>query len=373
MEAILRTCRERLVDALPPGDGTPRVGCFPVYAPVEVIHAAGALPVSLAGAGSRVELTSADAYFASFVCSIAKSTLELGLRGHLKSLQGVFFHSICDVARNLASVFARNFPSLHVEYIHYPQGNSPAAAAYYRAELERVGRNLAAWTGREATVELLRGSLALYNGLRGELRALYDLRCAEPDRLATAEFALLSRAAVGMPPEAALSMLSRARTALADRLPTRRDRVRVVVEGAFCEQPPLELLEAVEEAGCAVVGDDLLVGWRWFEEDVPAGADPLSDLAEAYLNRAVHSSTRTDPARPRWDRLVEKVRAARADAVLFLPAKFCEPALLDYVPYREELDRAGIPHLVLEFDEKMGTFERARETVETFVESMLFA
>jgi benzoyl-CoA reductase subunit C len=146
----------------------------------------------------------------------------------------------------------------------------------------------------------------------------------------------------------------------------------VVVEGAFCEQPPLGLLEVLEEAGCYVVEDDLLLGWRWFATDVGPGGDPFERLAAAYVDRAVPSSTRHEGRAHRADGLIEKVRRARADAVVFAPAKFCEPALFDYVLMKQGLERAGIPHLLVEFEEKMWTFERTRNEVETFVESMLF-
>jgi benzoyl-CoA reductase subunit C len=69
---------------------------------------------------------------------------------------------------------------------------------------------------------------------------------------------------------------------------------------------------------------------------------------------------------------VDKVRRAGAQAVIFMPAKFCEPALFDYPLFRVALEEAGIPHLVVEFEEKMWTFERTRNELETFVESMLF-
>ena len=81
------------------------VGCYPVYTPVELIHAAGMLPVGIIGAGNRLEIAHADSRFQSFVCSIVKSTLELGLTERLKFLDGIVFHSICDPARNLGSVF----------------------------------------------------------------------------------------------------------------------------------------------------------------------------------------------------------------------------------------------------------------------------
>ena len=59
------------------------VGCYPVYTPVELIHAAGMLPVGVIGAGNRLEIAHADSRFQSFICSIVKSTLELGLTENL--------------------------------------------------------------------------------------------------------------------------------------------------------------------------------------------------------------------------------------------------------------------------------------------------
>ena len=63
-----------------------------------------------------------------------------------------------------------------------------------------------------------------------------------------------------------------------------RDGVEVGIEGAFCEQPPLGLMDVIEDGGCLVKDDDLAVGWRLFPDDVRADGDPLTALAQAYLS-----------------------------------------------------------------------------------------
>ena len=100
--------------------------------------------------------------------------------------------------------------------------------------------------------------------------------------------------------------------------------------------------------------------------------DPMKALAESYMNRSVYSSVRHDFRNPRHKQLIEKARRRNADAVLMLIAKFCEPAYFDYVLFKQELEKEGIPHLLMEFEEKMFTFERLRTEIETFVESLLF-
>jgi benzoyl-CoA reductase subunit C len=349
------------------------VACYPVWAPAEIIHAAGMLPLALLGGGTSVELTHADARFQSFVCSIAKSSLELGFQGRLDGVDGFVFSNICDVARNLGSIYRRNFPQAFVEYLHLPQNStSPGVAAYAAGELRRLAGGFRAAFGLAVTEMALAKSIETYNQLRQRVRALYALRIAEPHRLATTELYTALRAVTLQPPEASIARLDALLAALPAREARPRDRLRVVVEGAFCEQPPLGLLEILEEAGCYVVEDDLLLGWRWFTSDVPVDGDPFEQLGRAYVDRAVPSSTRHESREHRSAGLLEKVRRGRADAVVFTPAKFCEPALFDYVLMKQGLDRAGVPHMLVEFEEKMWTFERTRNEIETFVESMLF-
>ena len=118
--------------------------------------------------------------------------------------------------------------------------------------------------------------------------------------------------------------------------------------------------------------EGVVMGGRLFHEDVCVNGDPLGSLAQAYLTSNVYTSVRHDRDRPRTEGLVRRVGEAGAEAVLFAPAKFCEPALLDYVLFRWKLDEVGIPHLKVEFEEKMWAFETTRSEVETFAESMLF-
>ncbi|HSE91808.1 MAG TPA: 2-hydroxyacyl-CoA dehydratase [Methylomirabilota bacterium] len=381
IDAILERCRERAGQPLgavahewkAAHPGGRAIAVYPVWAPAEIVHAAGMLPLALLGGGTSVELTHADARFQSFVCSIAKSSLELGFQGLVAGVDGFVFSNICDVARNLGSIYKRNFPEAFVEYLHLPQNStSPAVVGYLASELRRLAEGFTAAFDLGVAETALAKSIDTYNALRARLRALYALRIAEPQKLSTVELYLVQRAAALAPPEEALGWLDALLAGMPARSARPQDRMRVVVEGAFCEQPPLGLLEVLEEAGCYVVEDDLMLGWRWYTGDVPGDGDPFERLAWAYVNRAVPSSTRHEAREHRAAGLIEKVRRARADAVVFTPAKFCEPALFDYVLMKQGLEREGIPHLLVEFEEKMWTFERTRNEVETFVESMLF-
>ncbi len=353
--------------------GTKLIGCYPVYTPVELIHASGMLPVGVIGGGNRLEIAHADSRFQSFICSIVKSTLELGLIGKLDFLDGIVFHSICDPARNLGSVFKRNFPRLMVEYIHFPQNmTSPHTVDYLAAEYRRLKASYEQLAGRAVTDDELRRSIHAYNEQRQLLRELYAIRSETPQNLSTVESYVLTRIATLMPPEEHIPILKEALAAVRERDEKPKDRIKVVLEGSFCEQPPVELIEGLEAAGCYILDDDFLTGWRWFREDVPLEGDPIRNLAEGYLHRSVYSGVKHDTREPKSKHLIDRVKETGAAAALILSAKFCEPALFDYALYKRALEKEGIPHLFLEFEEKMWIFDKARTEVETFVESMLF-
>ncbi len=349
------------------------VGHFQVYFPEEIVHAAGMLPLKVMGAGDQLEARRADSHIGSFICSICRSSLELGLSQRLEMLSGFYSHPICDVARNLTGIWGRNFPQQPAEILYLPQNaNSRHAARYLADEYARLAAGLERLGDRRITVDSLNRSITLFNENRRLLRRLYAIKRVTPWLLSAREAYALTRAGAVMPREDHNALLRTALEALETRQGRKQDRVRVVFEGGFCEQPPLDMLQLIEEA-CYVVDDDLLIGMRWLTEDVPADtADPLLALATAYLDASTYSPVQHDERKPKEEMLLARIEASQAQAAILAAAKMCEPGLDEQVAYSHALEARGIPYLVLEFEEKMSGLERMRMEVETFVESILF-
>jgi benzoyl-CoA reductase subunit C len=331
------------------------------------------LPVGLAGAGDRLDIQHADSRFGSFICSIIKTTMEMGMTGKLEPFDGFLFSSICDSARNLSFVFMRNFPQMYVDFLHLPHNSaSESSVDFLETEYRRVIASLEKLGGETITDEALQTSIGLYNLQRSMARRLYEFRAKFPHLLRAWESYLLVRTGNFLPVQEHIEIMSGALKLLPDRQAKRRDSIRVVVEGSFCEQPPLEVIRMLEAAGCDIVEDDFSMAQRWFKHDVPMGRDPVHSLAESYVHDSIYSSVRHDAGHPRWEGLEDKIKRTQASAVIMLIAKFCEPAYFDYVLFKKKLDAIGVPHLLLEFEEKLFTFERLRTEVETFVESLVF-
>jgi benzoyl-CoA reductase subunit C len=375
LDEVLYQCRELLEDMSFPtvqrwrDAGGKVVGHFQVYFPEEIVHAAGLLPFKVRGA--PVEPRQAESRFGSYLCSILKTSLELALSNRVP-MEMFVTHPICDAARNLAAVWGRNFP-YPCQILYLPQNaNSAHAVTYLRGEYERLKRAAEKIVDTVVTDDKLRLSLAIYNENRALLRELYAIKQKRPWLISADEAYLLVAVGGVMPREEHNELLRDVLPMIQDRNLHPQDKVRVVFEGGFCEQPPLDLIRAIARS-CYVVDDDLLIGMRWILEDVPLSGDPLFNLAEAYLEKSSYSPVQHDLRKPKEKMLLGRIRASGAEAAIITAAKMCEPGLEEQVTYTRALDEAGIPYFVGEFEENMTSFDHMEIQLETFVENILFS
>ena len=375
LDDVLYECRELFEDTAFPTvrrwreAGGKVVGHFQVYFPEEIAHAAGMLPFKVRGA--PIEAVQADSRFGSYLCSILKTSLELALSKRVEFDMFVT-HPICDAARNLGAVWGRNFP-YPCQILYLPQNaNSPAAVTYLRNEYARLLRDIEKIAGRRVTGGDLRRSVVVYNRNRALLRELYAMKRDTPWLVSADEAYVLTAIGGLMPREEHNEILETVLPQLAARPNKKQDKIRLVFEGGFCEQPPLDLIRAIARS-CYVVDDDLLIGLRWILEDVPLDGDALFHLASAYLEKSSYSPVQHDLRKPKEKMLIERIRNSRANAAILTAAKMCEPGLEEQVAYLHALDKEGIPYFISEFEEKMTTFDHMEIQLETFVENILFS
>jgi len=348
------------------------VGFLPIWAPRELLHAQGVLPVGLMGGGEDVEIIRGDAFYQSYICHLPRSTVELGLGGQLDVLDGLLFPAICDVVRNLSGVWQMRFPDKLIRYLDVPQNfDREIGGVFFRQELESLAADLEARGAKPYDPEALRASLAAYNANRRKVNALYGLREREPWKVPTWELYLILRAGLVLPLEAFDRLIDEYREAV-ERDETRRplDQARVLVVGSFCEQPPLGLIKTLERSGCYIVDDDFVQVHRFFRNDVPLEGDPLDALVQAFLEDAIESPTRFCGGERKREAAIERARDCHAEGVVFCAPSFCDPALLDQPMTVSAIESIGMPWTAFKYAENTGQFQVIREQAGTFADSI---
>jgi benzoyl-CoA reductase subunit C len=151
----------------------------------------------------------------------------------------------------------------------------------------------------------------------------------------------------------------------------KRDNARVVLTGAFCEQPPLALIKSIEMSGCYVVDDDFMLVTRWLLDDVPAAGNPLEELAKAFLHRSASTAAKYDARREdKGQYLLRQVRDGAAEGVVFAAPSFCDPALLERPMLQDVLAGQNIPYTAFKYAENTGQMAPIREQAGTFADSI---
>jgi benzoyl-CoA reductase subunit C len=362
-------CVKRWKEAHP---GQKAIGHMPVYVPRELIHAAGMLPVGILGGGDQLDVIHGDAYYQSYICRIPRSTIELAVTGRLDSLDGMLFPSTCDVIRNLSGMWQLKFKDKLVRYFDVPQDfDLDVGGVFYTRELQTLLDELSELGGREITDDDLRRSIALYNKNRQALCDLYEYRSAEPWQVLTPEVYLLMRAGMVLPVDEHTQLIHDYIAAAKAVKRPMRDNCRVVVNGLFCEQPPLGLLKSIEMAGCYIVDDDFMLVARWLLHDVPLEGDPLKNLSHAFITYSVETSCKYVPTREAKGKfLIDSVRKNQAEGVIFASPSFCDPALLDRPMLQKALSAQDIPYTAFKYAENSGQLQPIREQAGTFADSI---
>ena len=380
LEELINECKEHAFDLnftrskewKAEKEGRVIVGYMPIYFPREIIHAAGGMAVGIMGGGDRKQIIKGDAYYQSYICHIPRSILELALDKHTEHFDGYIFPSICDVIRNLSGIFRQQKIGKFVKYMDFPQNFLPEiGGVFYQQEMEHVLHYIKELNGVEVTAEKLNHSIGLYNKNRKMIEFIYDIRQEFPWRLSIEDVYHIIRAGMVIPVEEHNAILEQVCEHIKKEIGIPQDKIKIVVSGAFCEQPAVGLIRAIEQAGCYVVDDDYMLGSRMIMGDIDATTDkPLEAISQAFINQSQYSSCIYDVHDPKEYRLAKIVKDRGADGVIFASASFCDPSLLDAPIFQNAFDRMGIRYIAFQYSENINQFKVIKEQVGTFSDSI---
>ena len=344
--------------------GKGAIGMMPIYAPEELVHATGFLPVGLWG-GSR-PVTKARTYLPPFACSVMQQVMELECEGAYDDLAAVVFSVPCDTLKCMSQKWKGTSPVL--VFTHPQNRGLEAANRFLEREYAILKEKLEDITGVKITNADLERSIQIYNENRAAMREFSALAAQYPQVISAVDRHAVFKARLFMEKSRHTALVWALMEAVRAAEPQPWTGKKVVVTGILLE--PNGLLEIFDRLGLAIVADDLAQESRQIRVDVPDGDEaPLYRLAKVWQNM-YGCSVATDPQKQRGPMLLDMVRKTGADAVVVAMMKFCDPEEWDYPIYYKQFEAQGVRSLMIEVDQESTSFEQLHTRLQSLVETL---
>ncbi|MGP1521669.1 MAG: 2-hydroxyacyl-CoA dehydratase subunit D [Treponema sp.] len=348
------------------GAGKKVIGCVPVYTPEELIHSMGLVPMGLWGAD--IQIKDAKNFFPAFICSIMQSVLELGMKGSYKGLSAIVVPSLCDSLKCIGQNWKYAVPEIPFIPMTYPQNRVADFGITFTEkgylivikELERI-------CGVKFDEESLKKSIEIYN-THNELMREFSSLAAETEITPRQRSAVFKSALFMLKEEhnGLMRELNDALTAEKQNGKTAQtDKIRVVTSGILADNGAL--LKILEDNNIIIAGDDVAAESRQYRTDCCTQSPPLRALAEKFAHMDC-CSVLYDADKKRADLITDLAADRKADGVIVMQTKFCDPEEFDYVIIKEACAAKKIPHIIVEIDRQMTNYDQARTIIQSFAE-----
>lgn len=342
------------------------IGCFPVYCPEEIIHAAGMLPIGIWG--GEIEIEESKRYFPAFACSIMQSCLELALKGKYDNLDGVIIPGMCDTLICLGQNWKNAIPNIpYIALVHPQNRKIQSGIDYLKSEYKNIKDKLEKIGGKEISNKDINKSIEVYNEHRKLMREFVDISTEYPHIITPYIRNLVIKSSFFMLKDEHNQLMKDLNSELKNKEIQAWKGKRILLSGIIADNK--ELLDILEENNLAVVSDDLAQETRQFRYDVPDGVDGLKRLAE-YWSIFEGCSLAYDPEKKRGNIIAEEIINKKVDGVIFCMMKFCDPEEYDYPLMKKMIDKLGTKNLYLEIDQQMPNNEQVRTRIQTFAEML---
>ena len=342
------------------------MGCYSALVPEEVVWACGFLPIQLTMSGSKY--VKAHEYLPPYVCDCSKDILEQVLDGRYGYLDGLLVAHVCETIRGLAGIWRLHWPERFVHVFTPPVNNDAGAKRYLKAEILSLAERLSDMGGEKLTEDNLKEAISVYNTNRQLVEQIYEHRGTHPGSIRPEQVVSAVLSSMVMPKPLHNDMLKEFLKTLEFETP--KMGTRIILSGLMFENDLINqtaLPHILEDAGAVVVWDDLASGMRYrlLETRINKTGSPLDILVESLLG------PQTAPTRRPVEHKVREILAMgqkhRAQGVIFLIPKYCDPLSLEISELTNMLKQNDCPSLVLEISGSL--FEgQIRTRVEAFLE-----
>jgi benzoyl-CoA reductase/2-hydroxyglutaryl-CoA dehydratase subunit BcrC/BadD/HgdB len=352
--------------------GNKVVGTFCVFAPEELIWAAGATAVGLC-AGADVGTQLAEKVLPRNTCALIKAFVGFKLAKLCPFIESCDFlvgETTCDGKKKAYEILDDYKPTYVMEI---PQMKREADRALWKAEMVRFKEMVEERCGRRITTESLSAAIRMVNDRRRALQRLAALRAASPAPISGRDALLINQIAFYDDPPRFTAKINELCDQLEERIKAGEGvasgAVRVVVAGCPMAVPNWKLPYIVESAGAVIVGEESCVGERNTRDLVAEDGKTVDEMLERMVDRYMLIDCACFTPNPeRLEHIAELARRVNAQGVIHYALQFCGPYTTEVYKVERHLEAKGIPMLKLETDYSMEDVEQLKTRVEAFVE-----
>lgn len=354
--------------------GVAVVGTYCVYAPQEVILAAGAVPVSLC-ATKEEPIADGEKVLPRNFCPLIKSSYGFAVTDKCPFFyfsDVVIGETTCDGKKKMFELMSK-FKPVHV--MNLPAGYASGQdKAYWLSSVETLKDYLEQKLGRTISDDHLRAAICTLNEERAVMQQLADCMKLDPVPMMGQDLlkVLWARNFVFDRQD----LLKRVRQLIGElqeagqkqQGPFPQGAKRIVVTGVPTGIGSEKVIKIIEDAGAAVVYLDNCSGMKQFVTLVDETKPPLEAIAEKYL---LTPCSCMSPNPIRLERMDQIVRDFRADGVVDIIWQGCHTYNVESRVLKEHVQtKLDKPFLQIETDYSQGDVEQIRTRVQAFLEIM---
>jgi benzoyl-CoA reductase/2-hydroxyglutaryl-CoA dehydratase subunit BcrC/BadD/HgdB len=354
-------------------EGRKVAGVYCLYSPVELVVAAGAIPLPLCGTRNE-PIADAEKILPRNLCPLIKSSFGFAITDtcpffHFSDL--IIAETTCDGKKKMYELLERHRP---VHLLQLPQNQEPETALPYWTDQVRL---LKERIEKEFQVEItdarLSEAIRVMNRERGALKELMDLVKAKPSPVTGMEMLELKhRLGFLADREKGLALIREAIAEVRGKVERRESPFsagapRILVTGTPVGIGSDKVVRLIEECGANMVVMENCSGYKKFFT-IRENGDPLRAIAEQYL-KVPCSCMSPNPLR--FELLDELIREFHVDGVVDVTWQACHTFNIESYKVKEFVeDKHGLPFLQIETDYSESDAERLRIRIEAFLEMM---
>jgi len=347
------------------------VGTFCTYTPLELILAAGLVPVGLC-ADSDEPIAEAEKTLPRNLCPLIKASYGFAAADkcpYMYFSDLVVGETTCDGKKKMYELLGQ-IKNVHI--MELPQSQTkPAARRLWLSEIRLLKEKLEEMFGVTITDEALREAIRFKNKERALMKECYELSLADPPPLSGVEqlrflHGVQFRFDQSRKLEEMAAALAEAQENYKNgRRPVDSKAKRILITGCPMGGATEKVTRAVEESGGVVVVYENCSGAKQVDRPVPEEGDPYEALADYYLSIGCSVMT---PNPNRLELLERLYHQFNAVGVVEMTLQACHTYAVETQIIRDFLKNRDIPYLALETDYSQGDAEQLKTRVAAFLE-----